>query len=179
MRARAVGDRSPLLVLLALCAPCSQSAFAQRNPELGYVFPPGGPAGATVEVKLGGYDWTPDMDFFVLDHRAQLVADGPPGELLIPLPPYWFGAKGRLAAVPIAREVPARFVVPADCPSGPVYWQAANANGGTATGVFIVGHGPEVVEDERRKAPQPLASLPVTVGGRISKIEEIDRYRFV
>jgi hypothetical protein len=157
----------------------SGTAFAQRIPDLGYVFPPGGPAGATVQVKLGGYDWTPDMEFFVIDRRAELVADGPPGELLIPPPPYWFGSKGRLGAVPLAREVPARFAVPADCPPGPIYWQAANANGGTATGVFMVGIGPEVVEDERRKAPQPLMSLPVTVSGRLSKMEEVDRYRFV
>jgi hypothetical protein len=169
------------LAILFLCASAlpMQAAFAQRAPEVGYVFPPGGPAGTTVEVKLGGYDWTPDMDFFVLDRRVQLVAEGPPGELLIPPPPYWFGAKGRLPAVPIAREVPARFVVPADCPPGVVHWQAANANGGTATGVFIVGTGREVVEDERRNGPQALETLPVTVGGRVTKIEEIDRYRFV
>ncbi|HUY34080.1 MAG TPA: hypothetical protein VMV69_15130 [Pirellulales bacterium] len=166
------------VVFLAAVA-FSSSAFAQRIPELGYVFPPGGQAGTTVEVKLGGYDWTPDMEFFVLDRRAQLLADGPPGEILIPPPPYWFGSKGRLGAMPLPRELPARFLVPADCPPGPVYWQAANANGGTATGVFIVSSGPEIVEDERRKAPRVLAPLPVTVSGRVSKMEEVDRYRFI
>jgi len=173
--------RSPSLIVLLLGAAFlpGPSALAQRNPDIGYVFPPGGQAGTTIDVKLGGYDWTPDMEFFVLDRRAQLVADGPPGEILVPPPPYWFGAKGRLVAVPLAREVPARFVVPADCQPGPVYWQAANANGGTATGVFIVGTGPQVVEDERRKAPQALTSLPVTVSGRVSKMEEVDRYRLI
>ncbi|HVC92623.1 MAG TPA: hypothetical protein VND64_02985 [Pirellulales bacterium] len=173
--------RIPSLIVLVFCAAFlpGPSAFAQRNPDIGYVFPPGGQAGTTVEVNLGGYDWTPDMEFFVLDRRAQLLADGPPGEILVPPPPYWFGSKGRLGAVPLPREVPARFVVAADCPPGPVYWQAANANGGTATGVFVVGTGPQVVEDECRKAPQALTSLPVTVSGRISKIEEVDRYRFV
>ncbi len=153
-------------------------AAAQRAPEAGYVFPPGGKAGATVEVHLGGYDWTPDMDFFTLDPRVQLVAGGPPGPILIPPPPYWFGAKGRLPALPLPREVPARFVIPADMPPGPVYWQAANANGGTATGVFIVGAGQELIEEENRRLPQVIPSLPATVSGRILKNEEVDRFRF-
>jgi hypothetical protein len=154
------------------------SARAQRVPDLGYCYPPGGQAGTTVEVRLGGYDWTPDMQFFVLDRRIQLVATGPPGELLIPPPPYWFGPKSKIPALPVPREVPAKFIIPADVPPGPIRWQAANANGATATGLFIVSGGPEIVEDERRKVPQPLTSLPVTVSGRILKIEEIDRYRF-
>src|SRR5262249_18577050 len=61
---------------------------------------------------------------------------------------------------------------------GPIHWQAANANGCTAAGVFVVGMGPEVIEDERRKEPQRLPGLPVTVSGRLMKIEEVDRYRF-
>jgi hypothetical protein len=162
------------LAVLTLAAP----ALAQRVPDLGYCFPPGGRAGTTVEVRLGGYDWTPDMQFFVLDRRVQLVATGPPGELLIPPPPYWFGPKSKIPALPVPREVPAKFIIPADVPPGPVRWQAANANGATATGLFIVSGGPEIVEDERRKGPQPLPGLPLTVSGRISKIEEIDRFRF-
>ena len=53
--------------------------------------------------------------------------------------------------MPLPREVPAKLVIPADMPPGPIYWQAANANGGTSAGVFIVGTGPEIVEDEQRK----------------------------
>ena len=142
------------------------------------MFPPGGRAGTTVEVRLGGYDWTEDVEFFVLDPRVKLVPLGPPGDLIIPPPPYWFGPKGKLPAIPLAREVPAKLTIPAGMPPGIVYWQAANANGGTATGIFVVGDGIEVVEDERRRAPQTLAELPVTVSGRLSKIEEIDSYRF-
>jgi hypothetical protein len=153
-------------------------ALAQRAPELGYVFPGGGKAGTTIEVHLGGYDWTPDMDYFVLEPGVQLVADGPPGPILIPPPPYWFGAKGRLPAQPLPREVPARFIIPAGTPPGPIHWQAANANGGTATGVFVVGIGDELVEDGNRLQPQLIASLPATVSGRVIKNEEVDLYRF-
>ncbi|MBY0229761.1 MAG: hypothetical protein K2W96_10815 [Gemmataceae bacterium] len=163
------------LLPLLLFAPL---AHAQKGPELGYVFPPGGKAGTTVEVRLGGYNWTPDMEHFSLDPRVRLQALGEPGPILIPPPPYWFGAKGRLGANPLPRETAARFTLPSDLPPGPVRWQAANANGATAAGVFIVGTGPEVVEDEARKGPQALASLPVTVSGRLLKIEEVDRYAF-
>jgi hypothetical protein len=168
---------SPLAALVGLLA-LTTSSPGQLAPEVGYVFPAGGRAGTTVEVKLGGYDWTPDMQFLVLDQRVKLESVGPPGELLIPPPPYWFGPRSKVVALPIPREMPARFVLPKDVPPGPVRWQAANANGGTATGVFIVGHGAETIEDERGRGPQQLAVLPVTVSGRLLKNEEVDRYRF-
>src|ERR1700733_15254725 len=81
---------TPLLILcfteLLTVTPC---LHAQKVPEAGYIFPPGGKAGSTVEVQIGGYDWTPDMDFFVHDKRIQLIPAGPPGPILIPGPPYW------------------------------------------------------------------------------------------
>ena len=169
---------TPILLIASLLG-VTCKVMAQKAPEAGYVFPAGGKAGTIVNVHLGGYDWTPDMEFFVHDPRVKLISIGPPGPILIPPPPYWFGAKGRIGALPLPREVKAKLIIPADVPPGPIYWQAANANGCTSVGVFIVGAGPEVVEDERRKSPQLLASLPMTVSGRLSKNEEVDRYRFV
>lgn len=163
-----------LLGVVAFAAPAS----AQLAPEVGYVYPPGGQAGTTVAVHLGGAEWTPDMQFFVHDKRVKLEILGPPGELLIPPPPYWFGAKGRLSALPLLRERAAKFTIPADVPPGPVRWQAANANGVTSAGVFIVGTGTELIEDEKRTTPQPLPALPATVSGRLWKNEEVDRYKF-
>ena len=32
------------------------------------------------------------MEFFVSDSRVRLIPTGPPGPILIPPPPYWFGA---------------------------------------------------------------------------------------
>jgi hypothetical protein len=178
-------------VSAAMLAILAASSQGQKAPDVGYIFPPGGKAGTTVEVRIGGYDWTPDMEFFVLDNRIQLIPTGPPGPILIPPPPYWFGAKGRIVASPLPREMPARLVLPPNFPPGPVHWQAANANGGTSMGVFIVSNGPEVVEElpglnvakegDRGGAgtAQLLTSLPMTVSGRLMKIEEVDRYRFV
>lgn len=165
-----------VVVLILVFAP---STHAQIVPEAGYVFPAGGKAGTTVEVRLGGYNWTPDMEYFTLDSRVKLEAAGGPGPILIPGPPYWFGAKGRIAALPLPREVTAKLTIPAGVGPGPIYWQAANANGCTSGRMFIVGTGTEVVEVEDRTTPQLLPTLPVTVSGRIKKIEEVDEYRIV
>lgn len=178
LRSRPAGRTCGMLIA-AIVQFSAGPAAAQRIPDLGYMFPPGGRAGSTVDVRLGGYDWTPDMEYFVLDPRVQLAAPGPPGDLIIPPPPYWFGTKSKIVAIQLAREVPARLTIPADMPPGIVYWQAANANGGTATGILVVSDGPEVVEDERRHGAQALPDLPVTVSGRLSKIEEVDTYRFL
>lgn len=156
------------------------SLFGQQVPTIGYVYPSGGQAGTTVEAKLGGYDWTPDMQVFSLDPRVKLEVLGPPGEVIVPEPPYWFGKKARAAALPMPRETPVKFTLPGDMPAGPVAWQAANANGATVRGVFWVSNTPEVIEVRRRSISevQVLPTLPVIVSGQVQKIEEVDLYRF-
>ena len=163
---------------LLSCVLFVSPSFAQIAPELGYVYPAGGKAGTTVNVQLGGAEWTPDMQFVCFDPRVKLEVLGPPGELFVPPPPYWFGAKGRLSSLPLLRERPAKFTLPADLPPGPIRWQASNANGSTSVGVFIVSTGTELMEDEKRKLPQPLPAPPVYVNGRLWKNEEVDRYSF-
>jgi hypothetical protein len=167
-------NRLSALVVLVVASTLS----AQLAPEVAHVYPPGGKAGSTVAVLFGGAEWTPDMEFFVHDKRVKLEITGPPSDLLIPPPPYWFGAKGRLGSLPLLREIPGKFVLPADLPPGPIRWQTANANGATSAGVFIVGTGNESIEEERSKSPQVLPGLPATVSGRLLKNEEVDRYRF-
>jgi hypothetical protein len=140
--------------------------------------PAGAQAGTTVEVILGGYDWTPDMQVFVHDPRVKLELIGPRSEVLVPEPPYWFGYKARGYAWPLPREYPARLTIPNDVPPGPIQWQVANANGASPVGTFFVGGTPELVEDPKRKDAQELPALPITVSGQIRLIEEVDRYRF-
>jgi hypothetical protein len=142
------------------------------------MFPPGGQAGTSIEVALGGYDWTPDMQFFVHDPRIKLEILAPPGPVMVPEPPYWFGKKARRPPFLLPRETRVRLTIPNDVPSGIVRWQAANANGATATGRFLVGDAPSLTEADRRDEPLQLAALPATVSGQIKKIEEVDRYRF-
>src|SRR5258707_10260563 len=107
-----------LIAMISLAGAFADCARAQKLPEAGYIFPAGGKAGATIDVRLAGYDWTPDMEFFVHDKRVRLTPTGPLGPILIPGPPYWFGAKGRLPSNPLPRELPAKLVIPADIPSG-------------------------------------------------------------
>ena len=131
-------DRHAIFVCLLL-AVWPSLAFGQLAPEIGYVYPSGAQAGATVDVILGGYDWTPDMQVFVHDPRVKLEIIGPPSGVLITEPPYWFGYKARGLAWPLAREFPARLTIPADVPPGLIRWQVANANGVSPVEKFAIG----------------------------------------
>ncbi|WP_373652950.1 PPC domain-containing protein [Schlesneria sp. DSM 10557] len=164
------------LTLTIGLGPFGAVAVAQLAPEIGYVHPAGGQVGSTVDVVLGGYDWTPDMQLFVHDSRVQIELLGPPSPVLITEPPYWFGAKARGYAWPLPREFRARLTIPADVEPGFVRWQVANANGVSPTGVLHLTRTPEVIEDPRRITAQELPDLPVIVSGQIRRIEEVDRY---
>ncbi len=174
----------PLVITLAIVS-LPQAAFAQHPPGMGYMFPPGGQAGQTIEVILGGYDWTPDMQLFAHDRRIQFEIVGPPGPVTVPEPPYWFGKKARRSPEPLPRETKARLTIPADVPPGVVKWQAANANGATSAGRFVVNNTVNVVEAERlldddsEPAPHQMESPPVCISGQIKLIREVDRYRFI
>ena len=156
----------------------STVAQAQLAPEIGYMLPSGAKAGSTVEVTLGGYDWTPDMQLFVHDPRIKIELLGSPSGVLVPEPPYWFGAKARGPAWPCPREFKARLTIPSDVPPGLVRWQVANANGASPAEWLHVSGLPEVAEDPKRKVPQVLPPLPVAISGQIRRIEEVDRYEF-
>lgn len=167
------------VVALASCLLAAPAiGFAQLAPEIGYVHPAGAKAGTTVDVVLGGYDWTPDMQILVHDPRIKLELMGAPSEVLVPEPPYWFGLKARGYAWPLSREFPARLTIPAEVAPGIVLFQVANANGISPVGAIHIGSAPEVVEAMPEKGPQVLPALPVTVSGQIKKIEEVDRYQF-
>ena len=165
--------------LLCLAFICQASLAAPKAPEVGYIYPPGGKAGTTVNVQLAGFEWTPDLQFFFSDRRVKLELLGPPGPVLVMPPPYWFGPKAHTNSPPMPREIPARLTLPADLPIGPIRWQVANANGGSANaGVFWVSATEAVLENDKAKGPQRIETIPAVVQGRLFKIEEIDSYRF-
>jgi hypothetical protein len=162
---------------VAMVAVC-QVTHAQLAPSIAYMFPSGGQAGSTVDVTLGGYDWTPDVEPFARDARIRLEITGKPGPVIVPEPPYWFGKKARRSPFLLPRETPAKLSLPSDLEPGIYRWQVASANGVSKSGKFVVSSGREVVEIRDRREPQQLESLPVTVSGQILKIQEVDRYRF-
>jgi hypothetical protein len=164
-----------LTLCLSLVAP--EISHAQLAPEIGYAVPAGAQVGTTVEVTLGGYDWTPDMQLLVHDPRVKIELLGPPTEVLITEPPYWFGAKARGYAWPLPREFKARLTVPSDVPPGFVNWQVANANGVSPVARLHLTPYPELLESPATDGPQTLPALPIVVSGQIRRIEEIDRYR--
>lgn len=165
-----------VMLLASFAGP--KPAAAQLAPEIGYVLPAGGAPGTTFDAVLGGYDWTPDMQVFSHDPRVKIEIVGPPSPVLVPEPPYWFGAKARGPAWPLPREFPARITIGADVPPGIVRWQVANANGASPPGMLHIGAGTTIAEDPKRRGPQSLPSLPVTVSGQIRRIEEVDSYSF-
>jgi hypothetical protein len=128
-----------LTSLLTLSLMAQVTPSVPKAPEAGYIYPAGGKAGTTVNVQLAGFDWTPDLQFFFSDPRIKLELLGPPGPVLVAPPPYWFGPKAYITALPMPREIPARLTLPADLPPGPVRWQMANANGGSPNAASEVG----------------------------------------
>jgi hypothetical protein len=129
-------------------------------------------------VQLGTYDWTPDMQVLPHDPRAKIELTGPASEPFLTPPPFWFGNKAGQAQPPLPREVPAKISIPADLPLGELKWQAANANGGSNIHRFLISDLPEVVQTEQRAGALEMPSIPAAASGRISRITEIDEYKF-
>src|SRR6187200_1752494 len=102
-----------LLGAVVLLISAVESVQAQEAPLMGYMYPAGGQAGQTVDVVLGGYEWTPDMQVFVHDPRIRLEIAGAPGPVIVPEPPYWFGKKSRRGPFKMPRETPAKLTIPA------------------------------------------------------------------
>lgn len=167
-----------MLTYLLMLAAVGQVAAANIRPQIGYIYPTAGNPGSTVDVRLGTYDWTPDMQILPHDPRVKIEITGPAGEPILTPPPYWFGNKAGQAQPPLPREVPAKITIPADVSSGEIRWQVANANGGSNIGKFVVSDLPESVEPELSSSPIEIPNIPAAVSGRISRITEIDEYRF-
>ena len=149
-----------------------------QAPSLGYVFPPAIERGKTTEVALGGYDLTPDLQFFVHNDRVKLETDGVPGFFIVPPRPYWEGPRIFSGALALPREIPATLSSPSDLPPGVIKWQAANANGGTAMACFFVSDITEVTEQRFRFESMELGNLPIGVSGRLARLTEKDSYTY-
>ncbi len=158
------------------------TVHGQQSPTIGYAFPATLPSGSSIEVQLGGYDWTPDTQFFVLDDRVEIEILSPPSEMLFPGPPHWFGPKAANKAFLIPREVTVRFTVSEDMSPGIIGWRVANANGVSPPLDLLITDSVDAIEAESQSYgdfSQLLPTLPCRVFGRLKQKEEVDRYRFV
>lgn len=153
--------------------------LAQKSPQLGYAFPPAIRVGTTADVQLGGYDFTPDLQWFIHHPNVTLLSAGKPGDYLITPPPYWTGPRAGVSSPLIAREVSARLEVKPDVAPGLIHFQVANANGVSQTGSFLVSPFDEILESRWRDDVQRLPSVPIGVSGRLSRLTEVDRYSFL
>ncbi len=86
----------------------SSAVYAQQPPTTGYVWPTSIPRGISFDVQLGGYDWTDDTQFFVVEDGVTIEVKSPLSRLLMPGPPHWFGPKATNKAFMIPKEVTAR-----------------------------------------------------------------------
>jgi hypothetical protein len=155
------------------------AGLAQKPPGLGYAFPPVVEIGNSTDVQFGGFDFTPDMQWFVHDERVKFEVLGPPGDYHLPPPPYWFGPRAITSAPHVPREVPGRVAVAGEASERLVRWQVANANGSSGTAMLLLSRGREIIESRSRDLPQRIDTLPVGVSGRLGRFTEVDRYEFV
>src|SRR4051812_34084219 len=109
-----------LAPLLSLAILAQAPPLVPKAPEVGYIYPPGGKAGTTVNVQLAAFDWPPALNFSSPERRLRRNLLAPPGPTLVAPPPYWFGPKAYVPALPMPREIPARLTLPADLPRGPI-----------------------------------------------------------
>ncbi|MEC7567062.1 MAG: hypothetical protein VX738_15380 [Planctomycetota bacterium] len=178
MKCAILKSKFPLPWGVVLVVACWTGLTTAQSPDLGYVFPPFVERGKSTEVALGGYDFTPDMQFLVHGDEIALETDGGVGRFLLPPRPYWEGPRVFSNALPIPREVQAIVTPAAEGSSEVVYWQVANANGISKTALFHVSDQREILEQRFRDRSMNLDRLPVGVSGRLSRLTEKDGYTF-
>ena len=162
------------VVVLALLSPASAS-----SPGTSYIFPAGAQRGTTVKVIVGGFylyetcPWEMSGPGTTVSKNLKLAErqiwfEGP----RIPMPDSQRSEnypKDQLGTVSVAKN--ARL--------GHRYYQAWTSEGVTAGKPFVIGHLPEIVEQEidGRPIPTPV-TLPVTINGRIFPREDVDIWTF-
>ena len=165
------------IVALLLPLLIAVSAVADMPPRTAYIYPPAVTAGTTVEVSMGGFDFTPDIELLSHHRQVSLKLTSKLGKFLVAPPPYWFGPKGRSGAFPVPREFKVRVTVPKNAKPGPAFYQVTNANGVSGILKFQITAKPDVLEQRDRDKPQ-VVSVPATISGRVFKIAEVDKYLF-
>ncbi|MCA9073090.1 MAG: hypothetical protein KDA84_29410, partial [Planctomycetaceae bacterium] len=163
---------TPLLFILAIL--CVVSNSLADPPQASYIFPAGGQRGTTVDVRIGALNLL-DQGQFLLE--GQGVKAKP---IVKQMETLWFeGPRIRQPASQRKEDYPKDYAntltIDQNAPLGPRTWRLSNSQGVTQSKKFVVGHLPEIIEDEIDGNPIPTqVTLPVTINGRIFPREDID-----
>ncbi|MFM8536785.1 MAG: hypothetical protein ACKOES_01750, partial [Planctomycetaceae bacterium] len=170
---------SKLLIPLTVLATLAMLPAAADPPDALSIFPLGGQAGTTVDVRIGG------MHLFDECPLALDAADGIVAPATIRLTErIWF--EGPVIPKPESQQAEnypsdyaARFTIAADARPGTRWWRVSTSQGVTPSRRFVVGELPEVVEQEIDGTAIPVpVTLPVTINGRIFPREDVDEWSF-
>lgn len=162
------------LVPLWLCG----SLLQADPPTVSYIFPAGGQRGTSVDVRVGGH--------FLYDKAAwEMVGPGMKASPeIVRTRRIWFeGPVIKQPASQAKEDYPQDYLgkveIAGDAVVGGRIWRTWNAQGVTPGMRFVVGHLPEVVEQETDGQPIPTkVSLPVTINGRVFPREDVDIWTF-
>ncbi|MBT4693410.1 MAG: hypothetical protein HOB73_08710 [Planctomycetaceae bacterium] len=174
-------NRSGMLLVALACTMGFgiQSQLLSQSPDVGYVYPPFVQQGTSTSVRLGGYDFTPDLQIMIHSATVALSEVESIGPFLVPPRPYWEGPRIYANALPIPREITAVLSPDKNCALGRVSWQIANANGVSKRGLFYVSDMVEQVESRFRSEAMELGETPIAVSGRLRRLTEKDDYGFI
>jgi hypothetical protein len=143
-------------------------------PGTSYIYPAGGQRGTSVAVRIGGFDLYESCPFYLqglgvkgssrLERVKTIWFEG----AVIPQP-------GSQKKEDYPQDYTGTISIAADAPTGNRYWNVSTSQGISEIRKFIVGHLPEIIEQEIEGEPVPVkVALPVTINGRIFPREDID-----
>ena len=166
-----------LVLAVFLVATCS--TLHADDPTVSYIFPAGGQRGTTVNFNVGGHYLRAECPFEILGNgiltgntikrntRTQWF-EGP----LIPMP-----ASQAKEDYPVDQA--GELSIAEDATLGFRRWRVWTSQGVIPTQKFVIGHLPEIIEQEIDGTPIPQdVTLPVTINGRVFPREDVDLWRF-
>jgi hypothetical protein len=120
-------------------------------PQLDIIYPAGGARGSTVNVMLSG-----NFD---------------------PWPVQVWSSRPELQIKPLEEKGKVSITIPADCPVGPIWMRAFNAEGGSSVRRFVVGALPEFEEVEPNNEITKAQAVPgssAVVNGKYQAKDDVD-----
>ena len=166
-------------LLISLFVLLNTGTAQADDPTVSYIFPAGGQRGTTVKFHVGGHYLRAECPFQILGNG---IIAGPSINRTVRT--QWF--EGPLIPMPASQakedypvDQAGEMTIAADATLGFRRWRVWTSQGVIPTQKFVVGHLPEIIEQEIDGTPIPeTISLPVTINGRIFPREDVDLWQF-